>query len=179
MSDFYAIRLSGSGGQGLILGGIVLAEAAGLHEGHHVAQSQSYGPEARGGNSMAEVLISDEKIAYPRALRLDLLVSLTQEAAMANGPDLIRGGVFIIDPDMVSQAPVPDVISIPCTRIAFKVAKTQIAANMVALGAVSALCPWVSPAALKKAMKSRLPAKIIDVNIKAFNAGLKEARKFI
>ncbi len=179
MSQVYAIRLSGSGGQGLILAGIILAEAAGLHEGHFVAQSQSYGPEARGGNSMAEVIMSDAPIAFPKAVKLDFLVALSQQAAKANRPDLKEGGLYLFDPDLVNQPPGPGVVQVPCTRLAFKVAKAQIAANMVALGAVAALCPWVGPASLRKAIKNRLPAKILDMNLKAFKAGLKEAEQYL
>ena len=71
------LRLSGSGGQGLILAGIILAEAA-LHDGKNVVQSQSYGPEARGGASKAEVIISDDVINYPKVNKSVMLVSLTQ-----------------------------------------------------------------------------------------------------
>ena len=90
MAERYEICLSGSGGQGLILAGIILAEAAGVHEGKHVAQSQSYGPEARGGASKAEVVISDEEIDYPMATRLDLLL------AMNRSPELAYGLTFVI-----------------------------------------------------------------------------------
>lgn len=71
------IRLAGSGGQGLITAGVILAEAAGIHEGKYVAQTQSYGPEARGGASRAEVIVSDEPIHYPRAQKLDILLAMT------------------------------------------------------------------------------------------------------
>jgi len=76
----YDIRLSGSGGQGIILMGIILAEAIGIHDGRFVAQTQSYGPEARGGSSKAEVVVSDSEIDYPKALQLDLLVAMNQKS---------------------------------------------------------------------------------------------------
>ncbi|RKY44545.1 MAG: 2-oxoacid:ferredoxin oxidoreductase subunit gamma, partial [Candidatus Neomarinimicrobiota bacterium] len=80
MSFRYELRLSGSGGQGLILIGKILAEAAAIYDGKNATQSQSYGPEARGGASRSEVIISDGEIDYPKAMKLDLLLALTQEA---------------------------------------------------------------------------------------------------
>jgi len=80
MSFRYDIRLSGSGGQGIILMGIILAEAVGIYDGKCVAQTQSYGPEARGGSSKAEVIVSDEEIDYPKAMKLDLLVAMNQKS---------------------------------------------------------------------------------------------------
>jgi hypothetical protein len=83
----YEIRLSGSGGQGLILMGIILAEGIGIYEGKFVAQTQSYGPEARGGVSKSEVIVSDEEIDYPKAMRLDLLLAMNQKSVRSlSGP---------------------------------------------------------------------------------------------
>jgi len=76
----YEIRLSGSGGQGLILMGIILAEAIGIYDGKFVAQTQSYGPEARGGSSKSEVIVSDEEIDYPKAMQPDLLLAMNQKS---------------------------------------------------------------------------------------------------
>lgn len=179
MSQVYAIRLSGAGGQGIILAGMILAEAAGLYEGYFVAQSQSYGPELRGGDSISEVIISDQPIAYPRALGLDLLVALTEDSAQANIADLVEGGLLLIDPDLVIIPPRPEFIPIPCTRLAYKTAKTRIAANMVALGAVTSLCPFISASAMVKAIRSRLPAESVEANLKAFKAGQKEGEPFV
>ncbi len=127
---------------------------------------------------MSEVLISLAPISYPRARTLNILVSLNQESARANIADLAKDGLFVIDPDLVTEPPRPDAIPIPCTRLAFKVAKAQIAANMVALGAVAELCPLVSEGAIRRAIKGRLSARIQDINLKAFKAGQKEAAPF-
>jgi len=88
----YEIRFSGSGGQGLILAGVIFAEAGAIYEGINAVQSQSYGPEARGGASKSEVIISDETINYPKATSIDLLLSLTQESCMKYCDDLERVG---------------------------------------------------------------------------------------
>ena len=91
------IRLAGTGGQGVILASVILAEAAGVHEGRHVVQTQSYGPEARGGASRADVIIADEPILYPKSRRLDVLVCLSQQAADKYFEDLKVHGMAIID----------------------------------------------------------------------------------
>ena len=90
----YDIRLSGSGGQGLILMGIILAEAIGIYDGKHVAQTQSYGPEARGGSSKAEIVVSDEEIDYPEGLKLDLLLAMNQKSCDDYYMDLKPDGVL-------------------------------------------------------------------------------------
>ena len=78
----YEIRFSGSGGQGLILAGVIFAEGASIYDKKNAVQSQSYGPEARGGASKSEVIISDETIHFPKATLIDLQLSLTQEACI-------------------------------------------------------------------------------------------------
>ena len=80
MQNRLEIRLAGSGGQGLILAGLILAEAVGIHEGKFVTQTQSYGPEARGGASRSEVVISDQEIDYPQAVKPDILLCMNQAA---------------------------------------------------------------------------------------------------
>ena len=92
MSPRYEARLSGSGGQGLILAGKILAEAAAIYENKNATQSQSYGPEARGGASKSEVIISDGDIDFPKATRLDVLLCLTQEACDKYVADLKEDG---------------------------------------------------------------------------------------
>src|SRR4030042_4909584 len=93
----YEIRLGGSGGQGIILMGIILAEAIGIYEGKSVAQTQSYGPEARGGSSKSEVVISDEEIDYPKAMKPDLLLAMNQKSCDDFYPDLKPDGMLIVD----------------------------------------------------------------------------------
>src|SRR5512136_1515261 len=118
MGSRYEIRLSGSGGQGLILMGIILAEAIGVYDGKYVAQTQSYGPEARGGSSKAEVIVSDEEIDYPKAIRLDLLLAMNQRSCDDYYKDLKPGGILIVDSTYVTQIPVAQAFQIPFTRIA-------------------------------------------------------------
>jgi 2-oxoglutarate ferredoxin oxidoreductase subunit gamma len=105
MSTRYEIRLTGSGGQGLILAGIILAEAAGLHDGKFVCQTQSYGPEARGGASKAEVVISDFEIDYPKAIQPDVFLAMNQTSLDAFISDMKPDGLLLVDADLVKEFP--------------------------------------------------------------------------
>lgn len=105
MANRYEIRLSGSGGQGLIVAGIILAEAAGIHDGKYVCQTQSYGPEARGGASKAEVVISEEEIDYPKAIKPDVLLAMNQKACDAYFFDMKPDGMLVVDSTFVKQLP--------------------------------------------------------------------------
>src|SRR5512147_872639 len=117
MSSRYEIRLAGSGAQGLILAGIILAEAAGIYDGKFVCQTQSYGPAARGGASKAEVVISDLEIDYPKAIRPDVLLAMNQKSLDTYLGDLKPGGVLLVDADLVREVPQEGAVAIPFTRI--------------------------------------------------------------
>ena len=128
----YELRFSGAGGQGLITAGIILAEAASIHEGKQSVQSQSYGPEARGGASKSEVIISDAPIDYPKVTKCDALLALTQEACDKYSHDLKEGGVLLIDSDLVLREPKGN----------FKVIKFN---NTNTAGDLRAFCRRMSP----------------------------------
>src|SRR5512145_2644980 len=105
MSYRYEIRLSGEGGQGIVLAGVILAEAAAIYDGKNATQTQVYGPESRGGASKAEVIISDEEIDYPKAMSVDLLLALTQAAADKYGAEVRPSGIVIVDSAKVLTPP--------------------------------------------------------------------------
>jgi len=173
----YDIRLSGSGGQGIILMGIILAEAIGMYDGKYVAQTQSYGPEARGGSSKAEVVVSDEDIDYPKALKLDLLVAMNQKACDDYYMDLKSDGILIVDATFVKQIPVSRTYQIPFTRIAREKFKREMVANIIALGAISKLTSIVSVNAIEAAVLSRVPKGTENMNRDALKTGMTEAAK--
>jgi len=177
MSTRYEIRLSGSGGQGLILMGIILAEAVGIYEGKFVAQTQSYGPEARGGSSKSEVIVSEEEIDYPKAMRLDLLLAMNQKACDEFYPDLKPEGILIVDSTFVTQLPVPKAYRIPFTRIAREKFNREVVANIIALGALTQLTPVVSPKAVEAAVLARVPKGTEKLNRDALRAGIAAAKK--
>ena len=174
------IRLAGSGGQGLILAGLILAEAAGLFDNRFVAMGQSYGPEARGGASKAEVIISgDQPIDYPLASRVDLLLALTQEAADSYCWDLKPEAWIVVDSDLVSHPPSSRAVGLPFTAVARDKLGKPMVANVVALGAILQLTGVVSKRALEKALLARVPKGTEALNKKALATGVKLAKDFI
>jgi 2-oxoglutarate ferredoxin oxidoreductase subunit gamma len=173
----YEIRLSGSGGQGIILMGIILAEAVGIYEGKFVAQTQSYGPEARGGSSRSEVVVSDEEIDYPKAMKPDLFLAMNQRSCDDYYSELKQGGILIVDSTFVTQIPTPTAFEIPFTRIAREKFKREVVANIIALGALTQLSPIVSSRAMEAAVLARVPKGTEKVNRDALKAGMVAARK--
>lgn len=170
--DPLQIRLSGSGGQGLITAGVILAEAA-LLDGLNVVQTQSYGPEARLGASRSEVIISQGRIAYPQVTKPDVLLCLSQDAFDKYLPQVNSDTVVIVDSTNVEQKTLPQEIEIhalPITETAAQVG-SKVVANVVALGAMNALLGLASPESLKAAVVKRVPERFRRLNEKALSAG--------
>lgn len=176
MAEQYEIRLAGLGGQGLILAGIIMAEAAGIYDGKFVTQTQAYGAAARGGFSRSDVVISDEEINYPKALALDLLLAMSQDAFDEHHQFLKPEGVLIIDSTYVSQTTDMPGYAIPFTRIAREKLGRENVANIVALGAITQLFPHISVASMEKAVLGRVPKQFVELNKKAFQAGIDAAK---
>lgn len=174
MTERYEVRLAGTGGQGVILAGILLAEAA-IRDGKNVVQSQSYGPEARGGASRAEVVISDGEIHYPKVLQPDVTLCMSQKACDKYGGQMRKDGLLILDDDHVTRAPTTRAVRVPMTRLARDVAGREIVANVVGLGLLVGLTEVVSRKALEAAVRDRAPRGTADVNLKALAAGFEEA----
>ena len=193
-SERYEIRIAGSGGQGVILATELIGQAITLYEhGLYVVQSQAYGPEARGGKSKAEVVISQEPIDYPKVMAPNLQVILTQAAAEEFAPDTTPGGRIVYDDFFVTDLPgittscisgsVEDsrgsidarVYTLPIVRTARDKLGKEIVTNMVALGCVGRVLELekiASPDSLRKAIADHFPVKkIADLNIQAFNEG--------
>lgn len=171
------IRLSGSGGQGLILGGVILAEAAAIYDGKNATQSQSYGPEARGGSSKSEVIISKEEILFPKTENIDVLLCLTQQACDSYLCGLEEDRTLIIDSFYVKTIPAAykNVYAIPFTEIARKEFGTPMVVNIMAIGAISHITGSVSQEAMIKAVESRVPKGTEELNRKALLRGIELA----
>lgn len=165
------IRLAGEGGQGMILAGIILAEAAAVFDDLQAVQSQSYGPEARGGASRAEVVIAPDEIDYPEVLEADVLVAMSQEAYKKYAANLKSDGLLIIDGQKVKPDADEQVVSIPITKIAMEVTGKPITANVVALGVLVGLTGVVSRTAIEKAVAARAPKGTEEMNSRALQAG--------
>jgi len=170
MQDKWQIVLSGAGGQGLILTGTILGEAAVLVEGKNAVQTQSYGVESRGGFSKSEVVISSEAIAYPKVTEPDVVLALTQEAFNRYRGKLPAGCRFICDSSQIEgwEEAGGGVYGHPFTEIA-RDAGNPAVANMVALGTLVALTGVVDAAAVEQIMVEKFAKR--PLNIEAFKIG--------
>ena len=176
MTKRFEIRLAGTGGQGMVLAGILLADAA-VRDGKRVAQTQSYSPQARGGTSRSEVVISDEEIDYPEVLQADVLLCMSQEACDRYAGDLKEGGLLILEADLVHRAPKVHAVRVPITRLAREATGRAITANIVAVGLLAGLTGIVSRKSLEAAVQGRVPPGTEEINAKAQEAGFEAARR--
>ena len=165
------VRLAGTGGQGLILASIILADAAGVHEGYHVVQTQSYGPEARGGASKADVIISDEPILFPKSRRLDVLVCLSQQATDKYFDDLKANGTAIIDAFHVRECPRQNAVCLPMSETARKELGRELFTNILMLGALARVTEIIRLESLELALAGRVPPRTLDLNRRALEVG--------
>jgi len=177
MDKEYQVRLSGYGGQGIILAGIILGEAVSLYENRFAVQYQSYGPEARGGASKAEVVISDHEIDLLELSEPDFFLALSQQAYDKYIEDTNREGIVIIDPDYVKNASSKwRYYEIPISRIAREQVGKVLVTNMVALGAFAAISGLVSLDSLTKAVLKRVPPGTEESNTFALEKGYEIAK---
>lgn len=178
MSERYEIRFSGSGGQGMILAGIIMAEAAAIYGDKNAAQSQSYGPESRGGASKAEVIISHSSIDYPKATAIDCMLAMTQEACTKYHYDVKEGGILLVDSEEVKNVPQGKfkLLSYPIIGTAREELGKTIVANIISLGMITELTGVVTHEAIEKAVLSRVPAAFLELNKKALQLGFERAK---
>ena len=178
-TDRYEVRLAGEGGQGLILAGIILGEAAAIYDGKKAIQTQSYGPEARGGASKSEVIISTSDLDYPKVTSADALVVMSQEACDKYAADLRRDGLMIVDSGKVGRVPTSRAYKVPITQLAVEATGKAIPANVVALGVLVGLSGIVSHEAIEKAVLARAPKGTEEMNKAALAAGLAAAEALL
>ncbi len=171
------LRLSGSGGQGLILAGIILASGA-TKEGKNVIQTQSYGPEARGGASKSEVIISDEEINYPEVTTPNFLLTLTKESYQKYTQDIANDCTVLVDSKVTIEKREGKTYQIPFLETAEKELGRQIVANMVALGATVYFTGAVSTEIMKEAIAEYVPKGTEELNWKAFDKGYELAEAY-
>ena len=178
MSAHHEIRFSGSGGQGMMLLGDVMAQAAGILEGKEILLTKSYGPESRGGACRSELIVDDQPIDSPTLGHADVLLAMTQLACDAYASDLAENGTLVVDSGLVQRVPErKNIFRIPLTALAKEVSGKEIAANVVALGALAVLGNIASPESVRAAMHARFPEKLREANDRVFDAGMSAARK--
>ncbi|MCK4806687.1 MAG: 2-oxoacid:acceptor oxidoreductase family protein [Candidatus Aegiribacteria sp.] len=178
MKKYYEIRLSGAGGQGLGLAGRVFSEAA-IESGYNVCQTQSYGPEARGGASRTDIIISRKEILYPNCRNLDILVAMNQESADKFYRSVVDEGIILVDTTYVNQIPEGRVYEYCLTNISMEEFKTPMAANIIAVGMLASLTRLFTLENWIRAIKKRVPERFIKMNLKAFELGHKEGREIL
>jgi 2-oxoglutarate ferredoxin oxidoreductase subunit gamma len=167
------IRFAGFGGQGIIKSGIITAAAACIHSGKNAVQTQSYGPESRGGACKSEVVISEEEIDFPKVVEPDILVAMSQHAYNEYVDDVKSGGTIILDPDMIPREKTlknVKVFRVPATKIAEDLGR-RIVANIVILGAFVAITKALDDNALKESVKANVPKGTEELNLTAFQEG--------
>ena len=170
------IRICGFGGQGIILAGIILGKSASLFDEKEAVQTQSYGPEARGGASKCEVVISDTAVDYPKVQSPDILVAMSNEALIKYIVDLKDNGILIVDPGTTDVEDVRDFIEehnievyeAPATKTATDEIGLKIVANIVMVGAITKITKVISKEAAIKAIEASVPKGTEEKNIAAF-----------
>lgn len=172
----FEIRLAGAGGQGLILAGIILAEAA-IYDGKNVTHTQSYGPEARGGASRSEVIIAEGDIDYPKVTQADLVLCMSQESCDKYFYDIKKDGLLILDTSYVSRTPTSRAYPVDITGLATEATGRAITANIAALGLIVGLTGIVSHQAIEVAVAATVPQGTVEVNLRALAAGLDKAKQ--
>lgn len=175
----YDIRFSGSGGQGIITAGILLAQAAAIKAGKNAVQSQSYGPEARGGASKAEVIISDDEINYPKIISPDIIISLTQESYNKYAVDLKDNALIIVDNTLVHEYKQDNhkVYAVPITSSVKELLGSSVSANIATLGVVNEICKILDHSWLLEVIVGNFPERAAENNKKAYNLGIELAKK--
>lgn len=178
MFQKFELRLSGSGGQGVILAAIILADAA-IEEGINAIQTQSYGPEARGGSSKAEVIISNDEIRFPKVTNCDILLSLTQNSYDKYIASLSENGILVVDESINVNTNVPyKIYKLPIIDTAQNKIGTHMVSNIISVGVLYALIGenLISKDVMIKSIANRVPPVTVEKNINAFEEGIKLIR---
>jgi 2-oxoglutarate ferredoxin oxidoreductase subunit gamma len=167
------IRIAGFGGQGVILAAAVIGKSACIFENGFATMTQSFGPEARGGSSSAQVILSDEPILYPYITQPDILVVMSQEAFTRFAPELKPDGILIVEQDLVrlsGEQSGTRVYSVPATRLAEELGKKMVL-NVVMVGFFGAVTGLVHPSSLRQAVADSVPPAFQKLNLQAFDKG--------
>ncbi len=167
------VKISGFGGQGIILSAFILGKAASIYDQQHSSMTQAYGPEARGGACSSQVVISSKIVEYPLVDTADVLITMSQEGYDTFLPILKKGGILLYDIDLVEKLQCHKNIiakGIPATRLAEELGK-KIVANIVMLGFAAKQAKIVSPKAMQEAIADSVPSKFTELNMRAFQAG--------
>jgi len=180
LKETWQVVLAGEGGQGLIVAGILMAEAASIFEGKLATQTQSYGIATRGGFSKAEVIISNKEIVYPGVEKPDLVLALSEEAYEKYARSLGRDTVLIYDEGLVDvskyEKSLANTYGIPFTDAARELGRVGVA-NIISLGAITRLTDAVKTDSMEKAIAKRFSGSAAELNKIAYRCGIKMAER--
>jgi 2-oxoglutarate ferredoxin oxidoreductase subunit gamma len=176
------IRIAGFGGQGVILAATVIGKAASIFEGAYATMTQSFGPEARGGSSSAQVILSGDPILYPYVAQPDVLVVMSQAAYTRFAPQLKPGGTLIIEQDLVRLDNTPHgaarIYGVPATRLAEELGRKMVL-NVVMVGFFGAITKVLEAESLRQAVKDSVPPAFQQLNLQAFEKGWEYGGKLL
>jgi 2-oxoglutarate ferredoxin oxidoreductase subunit gamma len=171
----YEIRISGTGGQGIITAGILLGEAVTLYDHRFAVQTQSYGPEARGGASRSDVIISSGPVDYPKVIEPDLVAVVSREAFQKYAHRNKPGAMLIADKECITlnhEALSENAFVLPICETAKTEIGSELATNIVLLGVIAGISGKVSPEALEMAVLARFAKRKPEMNLKAMLVGI-------
>ena len=173
------IRICGFGGQGVILSGFIIGKAASVFMDYNAVQSQSYGPEARGGAARSEIIISDEKIGYPRPTGVDILLAMSQESFDTYRTDITKDTIIVVDPDLVKKHDIGQPVhKVHAQQIAESLGN-KIVTNIVMVGAFTSIFGMLDTEAVKQSVLDSVPKKFLALNEKAFEKGVEAGKNAI
>jgi 2-oxoglutarate ferredoxin oxidoreductase subunit gamma len=175
------IKVGGLGGQGVILGGIIIGKAAALFDGKHSCLTQAFGPEARGSACSAQVVVDNDPILYPYVHKPHIMVAMSQDAFKKFSPELRPDGTLLVEEDLVKPEGLPPtvkVFAVPATRIAEELGRKMVL-NIVMVGFFTAVTGLVTEKAAKEAVKDSVPPATVDLNMKAFDRGFAYGKKLL
>jgi len=178
MTEMIQVRLSGFGGQGIILAGLLLGQA-GVIDGKYIAGSDSYGAQARGSGCKSEIVFSDGPIDFPHLTTSDILVAMSQGTYQAYCKDVKEGGLIFYDQGLVTPEGGLNVKQrgVAATEISIKKLKNKQVANIVLLGLVVEITKIVSPKAIQKAIALHVVERFRTLNLKALRTGMELGKK--
>lgn len=174
------IVLSGFGGQGVVTASIILAEAAALYEGLNAVQTQVYGPEARGGATRADVIVSHQPIHHPKVLHPHILVCLSQEAYNKFRGIIRPGGLLLVDKKFVKIDRKVEARQreLRMYEAVLSEIGNPIVFNICMLGTLIGLTDLVKPESVMELIESKVPPEFIEMNKTALDLGLKLANDY-
>jgi 2-oxoglutarate ferredoxin oxidoreductase subunit gamma len=175
------IKFGGMGGQGVILGGIIVGKAAALYDNKYSCLTQAFGPEARGSACSAQVVVDSSPILYPYVHHPHLMVAMSQDAFNKFSPELRPDGMLLIEEDLVKVSNLPagvKVYGVPATRYAEELGRKMVL-NIVMVGFFTAITGIVSEKAAREAVADSVPPATIDLNMKAFDKGFKHGKELL